>query len=172
MPSSRCRLTNRGSTPHLALIAVQLMFGTWPIVGKVVLRAISSTGLVAFRVAGAAAVFMLFQGKVGQLRRIPKRDLAWLILCSMLGVGLNQLLFVKGLSLTTVINATLLGTTIPVFTLLVSILLDDDRFSLRRLLGILLAASGAVYLVNPVVIRRGRSQAARAAAERPDVFAR
>jgi len=150
MPSSRFRLTNRGITPHLALIAVQLMFGTWPIVGKVVLRAISSAGLVAFRVAGAAVVFMLLQGKVGQLRCIPKRDLAWLILCSMLGVGLNQLLFVKGLSLTTVINATLLGTTIPVFTLIVSILLGYDRFSLRRLLGILLAASGVVYLVNPL----------------------
>jgi hypothetical protein len=39
--------------------------------------------------------------------------------CSMLGVVLNQFLFVKGLSLTTVINASLLGTTIPAFTLIV-----------------------------------------------------
>jgi drug/metabolite transporter (DMT)-like permease len=67
-----------------------------------------------------------------------------------LGVVINQFLFVKRLSLTTVINVTLLGTTIPVFTLAISIVLGHDHASLRRLLGILLAASGVVYLVDPM----------------------
>ncbi len=136
--------------PHLALIAVQLMFGSWPIAGKVVLRSISSTALVGFRVAGAALALTLIHGKVTQLRRLPKRDLGLLILCSMLGVVVNQLLFVKGLSLTTVINATLLSSTIPVFTLVVSIVLGYDRVSLRRIIGIVLAISGVVFLVDPL----------------------
>ena len=72
------------------------------------------------------------------------------MLCSLLGVALNQLLFIKGLALTTVINATLLGTTIPVFTLVVSIAFGYDRISLRRTLGIALAASGVIFLVNPL----------------------
>lgn len=133
------RLKDRGITPHLALISVQLMFSSWPIFGKVALRAMSSTGLVAFRVGGGAVAFVLLQARLGQLRRIPKRDILRVVLCSMLGVVVNQLLFVKGLSLTTVINATLLGTTIPVFTLIVSIALGFDRISLRRILGIVLA---------------------------------
>jgi len=110
----------------------------------------SSTSLVALRVVGASVAFMLLQVKLGQLRKIPRRDLAWLVLCSMLGVALNQLLFVKGVALTTVINATLLGTTIPVFTLVVSIAFGYDGISLRRTLGIALAASGVVYLVDPL----------------------
>jgi drug/metabolite transporter (DMT)-like permease len=126
------------------------MFGTWPIVGKVALRSMSSTSLVALRVVGAAVAFMLLQVKLDQLRKMPARDLGWLVLCSMLGIALNQLLFVKGLALTTVINATLLGTTIPVFTLVVSIAFGYDRISLRRTLGIVLAASGVFYLVNPL----------------------
>ncbi|CAN5813495.1 DMT family transporter [soil metagenome] len=148
--NSKLLLKDRGFTLHLALFAVQIIFGTWPIVGKVALRSISSTSLVALRVVGAAAAFMLLQVKLGQLRRIPKRDLSWLVLCSVLGVAFNQLLFVKGLSLTTVINATLLGTTIPVFTLVVSIAFGYDRLSLRRTLGIALAASGVIYLVDPL----------------------
>ncbi|MBA3571230.1 MAG: DMT family transporter [Pyrinomonadaceae bacterium] len=143
-------MRDRGFTPHLALIGVQLMFGTWPIVGKVALRSMSSTSLVALRVVGASVAFMLLQVKLGQLRKIPRRDLAWLVLCSMLGVALNQLLFVKGVALTTVINATLLGTTIPVFTLVVSIAFGYDGISLRRTLGIALAASGVIYLVDPL----------------------
>jgi drug/metabolite transporter (DMT)-like permease len=80
---------------------------------------------------------------------MPRNDLWWLIPCSLLGVVFNQLLFLTGLSLTTVINASLLGTTIPVFTLLISILLGQDRPSVRRLLGIALAAGGVIYLIDP-----------------------
>jgi drug/metabolite transporter (DMT)-like permease len=136
--------------PHFALVAVQIMFGTWPIVGKIALRALQSTTLVALRVCGAAIAFLILQRTLGRIQKIGGRDYARLALYSLLGVVLNQLLFVKGLSLTTVINATLLGTTIPVFTLLVSITLGYDRVSWRKALGILLAACGVVYLVDPV----------------------
>jgi drug/metabolite transporter (DMT)-like permease len=135
--------------PHLTLIAVQIMFGTWPIVGKISLRSMSSTSLVGFRIFGAAIIFTLFQRKLGQLLQLPKRVIAWLVLSSLLGVVINQLLFVKGLSLTTAINATLLSTTIPVFTLAVSIALGHDRATARHVLGIVLAAAGVVYLVDP-----------------------
>ena len=110
----------------------------------------SSSSLVACRLTGAALAFALLQRKLTPLLRMPVKDIAWLTLCGMLGVVGNQFLFVKGLSLTTVINATLLSTTIPVFALFVSILFRYDELSLRRLFGILLAAGGVVYLINPV----------------------
>ncbi len=135
--------------PHLALITVQVMFGTWPIFGKVVLRSMSSPSLVGFRIFGAAIVLSILQRRIGELFRLPKRVLAWLLLSSLLGVVGNQLLFVKGLSLTTAINAVLLTTTIPIFTLIVSIALGYDRPSLRHFFGILLAAAGVIYLVDP-----------------------
>lgn len=125
------------------------MFGTWPIVGKVALRAVPSVALVAFRVAGAALAFILIGALRGRIGSIQKRDWPLLIASSLLGVVLNQWLFVKGLSLTSVINATLLGTLIPVFTLLVSIALGIDRASFRRLIGICLAAAGVLYLIGP-----------------------
>lgn len=147
--SSSAAPTDRSITPHLALVAVQLMFGTWPILGKIVLRSMSSTSLVGFRICGAAIVLTLFRRQFGELLRLPRRILAWVVLSSLLGVVLNQLLFVKGLSFTTAINASLLTTTIPVFTLAVSIALGHDRASLRHILGIALAAAGVVYLVDP-----------------------
>lgn len=125
------------------------MFGSWPIVGKIALRSLSSTELVALRIGGAAIILLILQCALGQFRVPAKRDLAWLAFYGLLGAALNQLLFVKGLSLTTVINATLLGTTIPVFTLLVSIAFGFDRLSLRKALGVLLAAGGVIYMVDP-----------------------
>ena len=135
--------------PHLALITVQILFGTWPIFGKIVLRSMSTTNLMLCRLIGAAIVLALIQRKLRPLRSMPLPDLAWLTLCSIVGVVGNQFIYLTGLSFTTVINTTLLSTTIPVFTLFVSIVLGHDRLSLRRLVGIALAASGVVYLVNP-----------------------
>lgn len=140
---------DRSITPHLALVAVQIMFGTWPIFGKIALRSMSSASLVGFRIFGAAIIFSLLQRKRRELFQLPKRVMAWLVLSSLLGVVVNQLLFVKGLSLTTAINATLLTTTIPVFTLAVSIALGYDRLSIRHVMGIALAAAGVIYLVDP-----------------------
>jgi drug/metabolite transporter (DMT)-like permease len=141
---------NSDIAPHLALVAVQVMFGTWPILGKIALRSVSSSSLVELRICGAAVIFALVHRHVGQLRRLPIRVIAWLVVSSLLGVVVNQLLFVKGLSLTTVINATLLTTTIPVFTLAISIIMGHDRASLRHILGIALAAAGVTYLVDPL----------------------
>jgi drug/metabolite transporter (DMT)-like permease len=140
---------DRGVAPHVALVAVQIMFGTWPIFGKIVLRSMSSTSLVSLRILGAAIIFSLLQRRLRELPRLPGRVIAWLVVSSLLGVALNQFIFVRGLSLTTAINATLLITTIPVFTLIVSIILGYDGASLRHILGIALAAAGVIYLVDP-----------------------
>ncbi|HZH92282.1 MAG TPA: DMT family transporter [Pyrinomonadaceae bacterium] len=138
-----------GLKPHAALVAVQLIFGTWPVVGKIALRALPATGLVTLRVVGAAIAFLLIRRATGGVRIERKSDYARLALYSLLGVVLNQFLFVKGLELSTVINSALLGTTIPVFTLLVSVVLGYESGSWRIVAGLLLAAGGVVYLIDP-----------------------
>jgi len=125
------------------------MFGTWPIFGKIVLRSMSSISLVGLRICGAALIFAILKPNVAEFRQLPRRVLSWLVLSSLLGVSANQLLYVKGLSLTTAINATLLSTTIPVFTLAVSIALGHDQSTFRNIAGIALAVAGVVYLVDP-----------------------
>jgi len=141
------------AAPHLALIAVQILFGTWPIVGKIVLRAIPAVTLVGLRVAGASLALLVLSGVGGRLSAIKRADWSLLIVSSALGLILNQLLYVKGLSLTTAINSTLLSTTIPVATLLVGIVLGNDRASVWRVFGIILAGAGVIYLIGP-----GRAQ--------------
>lgn len=147
---SNVSLRDRAFVPHLFLVAVQIMFGTWPLFGKVVLRSMSSFALVGFRICGAVIVFALLHRKFAELRRLPRKVLLWLVLCSFLGVIVNQLVFVTGLSFTTVINATLLATTIPASTLGISIALGHDRGSFLQFLGIALAAAGAIYLIDPL----------------------
>jgi drug/metabolite transporter (DMT)-like permease len=141
--------SNSTASPHLALIAVQVLFATWPIIGKIALRTVPSVALVGFRVAGAALTLLVLARLSGTFQMIETGDWPLVIVSSLLGLVFNQLLFTKGLSLTTAINATLLSTTIPVSTLLVGVVLGTDRATLRRLLGIALAAAGVIYLIGP-----------------------
>ncbi|HYT49729.1 MAG TPA: DMT family transporter [Pyrinomonadaceae bacterium] len=147
------RPSNSSAAPRLALIAVQILFATWPVVGKIALRTLPAVSLVGFRVAGAALMLLFLARASGRLRKIERADWPLLIVSSALGLILNQWLFVTGLSLTTAINSTLISTTIPISTLLVGIILGTDRSSWRRILGILIAAAGVLFLIG-----RGRSE--------------
>src|SRR5215212_305338 len=142
--------SRNSSGPHVALLAVQVIFGTWPVLGKIALRVVPSAGLVAIRVGGAAVAFLMLLGLRGRLARPGRRDLARLALYSLLGVVLNQFLYVKGLSLSTAVNAAIINATIPVFTLVVGALLGKERLTARVAAGTLVAAAGVVYLIDPL----------------------
>lgn len=146
MPSSESR---HRAAPHLALVAVQLLFGSLPIIGKFTLRTIPAVALVGMRVAGAAFLLLTMARWVGSWRPIARKDWPLLAISSVLGLILNQWLFVSGLSLTTAINTTLITTSIPVATLVGAMFLGTDRATWRRILGIAMAGAGVLLLVGP-----------------------
>jgi len=143
----------------LALILVQVMFASLAVVGRVVLPVVPAGVLVTFRILGAAAALLLLQAA----RRGPwitePRVLARVAVAGLLGVTANQSLFLFGLRHTTAVNATILVTTVPVFTVLGSLLLGLERPSIQKLGGIALAAVGAVYLVDPGRLSLGPGEA-------------
>ena len=136
--------------PHLALVFVQLMFGSAAVLGKTALQAFPSYAIVGFRVGGAAIVFYLLQRiGAGNLRLEKKFHYVYFALCSFFGVIFNQILFFEGLSLTTATNTSLLAVMIPVFTVLVSSLIGNDKLTWRKVCGIAVAGAGVVYLIDP-----------------------
>jgi drug/metabolite transporter (DMT)-like permease len=135
--------------PHIALLVVQLMFGCAPILGKFALVAFPPFAIVGFRVAGAATAFYFLQNLRGNLRLEKRIHYLYFAAFSCFGVICNQLLFFKGLSLTTATNTSLLAVMIPVFAILVSVLIGNDKLSWQKILGVILAAGGVIYLIDP-----------------------
>ena len=132
-----------------ALVTVQVLFAGLAIAGRYVLPEFPAGLLVTVRVLGAAAVLVL----VNLLRRgrwvTDRRDLWQLALLGWLGISANQSLFLFGLKHTTAINATILVTTVPVFTVLGSVLIGREPPSFLKFTGIGLAAIGTIYLIGP-----------------------
>ena len=135
--------------PHIALVAVQLMFGSAPVLGKAALLTFPSYAIVGFRVAGAALAFYVLQRFRGDLHLDKRVHYLYFAVFSLFGVVCNQLLFFKGLSLTTATNTSLLAVMIPVFAFAVSALIGTDKLTWRKILGIVIAAFGVIYLIDP-----------------------
>ena len=139
----------RSYAPHIALFAVQVFFGSATVLGKFALLAFPPYALVGFRVGGAALAFYFLQRLRGTLALDNRGDYLKFAIFALIGVALNQLFFFKGLSLTTAVNTSLIAVTIPIFTIIISVLIGIDSISWRKVAGITLAAAGVVYLVNP-----------------------
>ena len=140
---------DRSIAPYLALIGVQLSFGSFPVIGKVALTVIPAVGLVGFRVGFTAIALVIFQMFRGGMRLKDKKDYLRLAAISLLAVSLNQLLFTTGLSLTKASNTSLISVTIPIFAMTAGWLLGTEMLKPRKLLGIILAAIGVVFLIDP-----------------------
>ncbi|HEX7336358.1 MAG TPA: DMT family transporter [Gemmatimonadales bacterium] len=134
---------------HLVLVVVQLLFASLAIAGRFVLPHFPAGALVTVRVLGAAVVLLALNAALGGRWVRDRRDLLRLAVLGMLGIAANQTLFLYGLRHTTAINATILVTTVPVFTVLGSVLTGREPPSLLKFAGIALAAFGAVYLIGP-----------------------
>jgi drug/metabolite transporter (DMT)-like permease len=135
------------------MATVQFLFASLTVVAKFVLPSISPTGIVFFRITGSAAVFFLLQRVLVRERIRDRRDLAALAGLALIGVVLNQLLFLEGVKRTTAINTNIMVTTIPAFTLAIALIMGRERATWAKLGGIGLAAAGAVYLIGPDRIR-------------------
>jgi len=139
----------RSSRAFLALIPAQILFGSLPVIGKIVLAVIPPMGLVGIRVAVTAAILITIQAFRRRLWLKEKGDYWKLAVLSLFGVVLNQFFFISGLSLTTASNTSLLAVMIPVFALAVGSIAGFEKLTWVKIVGIVFAALGVVLLIDP-----------------------
>jgi drug/metabolite transporter (DMT)-like permease len=132
------------------LVIVQVFFATLAIAGKLALRELSSSALVLARVGGAAIVFLIVHRLTMKEPIRGRRDYMLLALFSVLGVSLNQLLYLAGLARTTATTAQMFIVIGPAITLALGMLRRTERGTPLKWLGIALAGGGALTLIATV----------------------
>jgi len=140
-------MMSRTLAAHLALLAVNLIYGANYIIAKGVMPDhLGPLGFVFLRGVGALALFWGMHAFISR-ERIQKADFLRLALCGLFGVGLNQLLFFSGLNLTSPINASIIMTSSPVLVLLASSFLLRERITGLKIVGIALGLAGALLII-------------------------
>jgi drug/metabolite transporter (DMT)-like permease len=131
-----------------ALLAVQLLFASNAVVGRLNVLYLGPQFLVLVRILGATAVFAALGRRFGAMVPRSRRDLALFALCGLLGVSLNQGLYLSGLWFSSATDASIVGTIIPVFTAGLAIAFGLERLRWAKVAGIVLALAGALYLAR------------------------
>lgn len=148
---------------HAALLLVQLAFASQAVEAKVAMLPRAAGGeeifpeaLAMIRMLGGALFFQAIAGtRATQGVAISRADHARLAGLSIIGIALNQTLFLLGLRWTTPFATSLLGATIPVFAAALAVLFGKERLSGRTVVGLILAMSGVLSLIGLGSLDRG-----------------
>ena len=105
-------------------------------------------GMNVIRVGVSVLLFWFFFLFNTQQKHIEKEDWPRFILCALTGIAINQLLFLKGLSLTYSIHAALLMLTTPILITVIAALVLKEKISINKIIGLGLGVSGAMVLIT------------------------
>lgn len=142
-------LTNN-TKAHLALMGTNLFFAINYTVIKFLINGgfIKSFGLNLVRVGVCAALLWVMFIFKPVKSKVDKKDYGRFFLCALTGIAINQLLFLKGLSLTFSIHASLLMLATPILITIFAAWILRERLTFMKILGLLLGITGAVILVS------------------------
>ena len=131
---------------HLALLGANVIYGANYLIAKGIMpNKIGPSAFVFLRIVGAGILFWIIKSFIKE--KIEKKDFLRLVLCGILGVTTNQLLFFHGLNLTSPIDASIIITSIPVMVLIFSAFLLKEKITTNKLVGITIGGIGAVLLI-------------------------
>jgi drug/metabolite transporter (DMT)-like permease len=134
---------------HLAVLGANLIFGVnFSIVKFVTPGLIKPFGLNVARVLVTTALLWLMHLWEKPKQPLLKKDIPLFILCALTGIAINQLLFIKGLSITYSIHAALLMLCTPLFITITAFFFLKEKISLPVIGGLALGIAGAVMLIT------------------------
>lgn len=132
---------------HLALLGANIIYGANYIIAKGIMPdKISPTAFVFLRLSCCTLLFWAVKFLFIK-ERVEKKDFLILALCGLLGGSINQMLFFHGMNLTSPIDASIIQTATPVLVLIFSVIILKERITKNKVLGITLAAAGAIFLI-------------------------
>ena len=96
-----------------------------------------------------AAILFLIASQFATKQKVDwKRHGLRILLCSVLGVMANMLMFFKGLEITTPINGAVLMMATPIFVLVLNSIINKQRMQFSQAIGITMACIGCVFLMS------------------------
>ncbi len=133
--------------PHMALLAVSLIFGLNYFIDKSLMPGyLSPLQLIFFRVSITAVLLWLMHAFFVK-EKVQKKDLARLAFCGFVGITVNQIAMFVGLNLTTAVDASIIHSTSPILVLIFAALIVHEKVSLTKSIGVILGFCGSIILI-------------------------
>lgn len=143
---------------NLASFGAYLIFGFNIVFCKNIANSgmVSPMALFCMRSIGALVLFWMVSLFFGRGESIDRKDLWKIALASFLGLFLTQLSFLKAITMTTAVDASILSLLCPVMTMIVAAVVLKDKITASGAAGLAISFAGVLFLVlNTVSIHGG-----------------
>jgi len=133
---------------HIAVLLTNFFFATnLSLVKHISPSMIGPYGVNLLRVGVTLVLFWLLWMFSKKDAGIDRKDIPRFVVCALTGVVINQMLFIKGLTLTSTIHAALLMLITPLLISVLALWWLREKFTYIKLLGLLLGVGGALLLI-------------------------
>ena len=134
---------------HLALLATNIFFALNFTTVKYLINGgfLKPFGLNLIRVGVTMVLLWMLYLFSSDKKVIQKKDWGKFLLCAVAGIAINQLAFIKGLSLTYSIHASLLLLITPILITFIAAWVLKERLTNNKLIGLALGIGGALVLI-------------------------
>jgi drug/metabolite transporter (DMT)-like permease len=139
---------NSRTKAHLAVLGTNVFFAAnFTLVKMISPSPVKPFGLNIFRVGVSLILFWILWALGKEKRWIRKQDIGRFVLCALTGVAINQMLFIKGLTLTSTIHASLLMLTTPILITIFAWWVLKEKLTVYNATGLFAGIAGATILV-------------------------
>ena len=141
-------MNNNKPLGHIAIFLAYTIFGFNIITCKnlVSFGVISPIGIFFLRALGATICFWLVSLFLPK-EKVEKKDLPKIFLASMLGLFLTQMSFLKAMTITTPVDAAIITTLTPVFTMFIAAIFLKEPITFKKAGGVALSFIGVILLI-------------------------
>ncbi len=131
---------------HAAILAANALWGLNASIGKTILTELSALTVTTVRMVAAALVFWGFSLFIPK-EHVHHQDMLKLFFAALLGVVLNQGVFLFGLSYTTALDASIVTTATPILTMIIAAIYLKEPITGMKVMGIFVGAIGVFILI-------------------------
>ena len=133
---------------HASMLGANTMWGLMSPISKLLMAGGAVTPLVVtdLRIAGAMVLFWI----VSLFRKpehVNHKDMAYLFVASLLAIVFNQGCFIFGVNLTSPGDASIITTSMPLWTMVLAAIILKEPITGKKVIGIAAGASGALILI-------------------------
>lgn len=140
-------MNNEKLKGHILILIANILFAINMPISKYLLPShVTPESLTIMRMAFACMMFWITSLFVKR-ETVPLRDIGLLFVCAFCGIALNQGLFIRGLNITSPVDASIIATGVPIFVMLLAAIILKEPITQKKAFGVFLGIIGAITLI-------------------------
>ena len=133
---------------HFILFLINAIYAVNYLVAKEIIPGVIGPYAMMFFRALTGCLFFTILHRLGHNEKVERLDMLKIFGCAIFGIAINGMLFLKGISLTLPINASLIMILVPIIVMILSYFLLKEKLGAKKIVGSLIGLFGAYILIT------------------------